>query len=161
MVRGETDSWGRGSGSLPGRKDHLKVSGCSCVCGSSADVSVLAAAPLRLSLFAHLVSRALCTWLVIKFCSLPWNLAWNPDPLPGLTSGNFIFLHPILPSGSLVPCLPWPRMTVSQSVFCLPGSWQHLETLLFSCHSPPQHYLFLSWDLRMGFIEAEWGSKIC
>lgn len=107
MVRGETDSRGRRFGSLAGRKDHPKVSGCSCVCGSSADVSVLAAAPLCLSLFAHLVSRALCTWLVIKFSSLPWNLAWNLDPLPGLTSDNFTFLHPILASPrSLVPCLP-------------------------------------------------------
>lgn len=69
----------------------------------------------------------------------------------------FFTLFWLLP-GYLVPCLPWPWITVSWNVFCFPGSWHHLGTLLSSCHSLPQHYLFLSWDLRRGFIEAEWGS---
>lgn len=35
-----------------------------------------------------------------------------------------------------------------------------MGTLLFICHGLPQHYLFLSWDLRIQFIGAESVSRI-
>lgn len=85
---------------------------------------------------------ALHTGLFVNFHSLSSSL-W-----PGilihfllqiLATLYFFTLFWLLP-GYLVLFLPWPQVTVSQSVFCLPGSWHHLG--IFSCHSFPQNNYF-------------------
>lgn len=124
--------------------------------GSLPQDAGLAAAPWAShSLLVHLVPEVLPTWLFINVCSLPSFLCPG-TPYPSLTFGNFLFLHPILASSWISS--PLFALTLDNCVLKCPLlSWilHHLGTLLSSCHSLPQHYLFLSWDLRRGFIEAE------
>lgn len=152
MVRDGKRAHRQWFGSHAGSKGRLNSSGHSCVCRSCADVSVCCSSTCHVagllipwvsrSLLANLVPDMLPPWLLVNFCSYShlfglesWLAMCSPFWQPYISSPFFW-----LPE-YLIPCLPWPQMTISWSVFCLPGSWHHPGTLPFSCPSCPPHYL--------------------
>ena len=144
-------------------------SGQSCVCRSCADVCLLQLtchmAGLLIprvshSLLAHLVPDMLPPWHLVNFCSLfssPWPGILTCHVFPLLANLYFFTLF-WLPE-YLIPCLPWRQMTVSWSVFCLPGSGHHPGTLPFSCPSFPPHNLF-KLGSEDGFTGSKSGSRL-
>lgn len=100
--------------------------------------------------------RAFCKFSLLILISLAWNI----DPFSASNSGNFIFLYPILASSwvsspffALTSGNCVPKCFLPSWILAPPGDFQ------LSQLSPEQ--LFLNWDLKMGFILAEWGSRIC
>ena len=139
-------------GSHAGSKGRLNTSGHSCVCRSCADVSVCCSSTCHVaglliprvsrSLLAHQVPDMLPPWILVNFCSL-FSSLWPgilTFPVFPLLATLYFFTLFWLPE-YMIPCLPWPQMTISWSVFCLPGSWHHPGTLPFSCPSFLPHYL--------------------
>ena len=102
-----------------------------------------AANPTGLSLLACTPSSwHAAPWLLVNFCSLfsslwPGILTCHVFPLLATLYFFTLFWLPEY----VIPCLPWPQMTISWSVFCLPGSWHHPGTLPFSCPRFLPHYL--------------------
>lgn len=149
----------------------LSSSGHSCVCRSSADVSVCCSSTCHVaglliprvsrSLLAHLVPDMLPPWFLVNFCSFfsslwPGILTCHVFPLLA-TLYFFTLFFGFLNIWSLVyPNLRWLYPEVF-SAFLDPGTTQ--GPCLSAAPVFP-HAILLSWDLRMGFTGAKSGSRL-